>query len=618
MTFRHSYRNFAVAALLTALLVLLGTALPAAAQSRDDMPGMQHASKPAAATPLADIVRDPAEVPPPVGNRAPSIVKVELTAVEVMGQLDPDAHTTYRYWTFNGKLPGPMIRVRQGDTVEVTLHNDGKSHMVHSVDFHAALGLGGGAAYSQALPGQTKTFTFQATTPGLFVYHCGTPMIADHIANGMYGLILVEPAGGLARVDHEFYVMQGEIYTAAARGKAGLQSFSEARLAEENPEYLVFNGATDALTKQHPLHAKTGETVRIFFGNAGPNDTSSFHVVGEIFTHVYQQGSLSSAPLDGVQTASVAAGSAAMLELKTTTAGQFNFMDHAMARMAKGLMGSMIVAGEQNASLMHAGPAEADVEARGDYDPAAAPVANAEVAASRPEMMDMPMEAAAMPRAIRRDSADSTTEAAGCLRFANGVPTLAIFHSPKSYRLDPKAGLLVESPLALAGNINALVEVKGRRDGAAFVVSGVEQLASTCDTKLSLAQLKAQAAQRAARSRAAAATESAAATIGMGDMSFAQPEIVINAGQQVTWKNTSAVTHNVVTDAGKATNPLDVKLPGGAQAFDSGYLQPGQSFSYRFTVPGVYKYVCTLHESGGMKGTVIVKPATGAVDIARK
>ena len=141
-----------------------------------------------------------------------------------MGTLDPSAGTTYRYWTFNGKVPGPMIRVRQGDTVEVTLRNDASSHMAHSVDFHAALGPGGGAAFTQAIPGQSKTFTFQATTPGLFVYHCGTPMIAEHIANGMYGLILVEPEGGLPPVDHEYYVMQGEIYTTAAKGKAGMQT----------------------------------------------------------------------------------------------------------------------------------------------------------------------------------------------------------------------------------------------------------------------------------------------------------------------------------------------------------------------------------------------------------
>jgi nitrite reductase (NO-forming) len=225
-------------------------------------------AKPAAT--ISDIVRDPTDVPPPIADRAKTVLHVTLTAEEVIGQLDPSAGTRYRYWTFGGKVPGPMIRVREGDTIEVTLRNDATSHMVHSVDFHAALGPGGGAAFSQAVPGQSKTFTFQATTPGLFLYHCGTPMIAEHIANGMYGLILVEPKGGLLHVDHEFYIMQGEIYTTMPKGKTGLQQFSAAKLMEEDPEYFVFNGAVDALTKEHPLHAEVGETIRVFFGDAGP------------------------------------------------------------------------------------------------------------------------------------------------------------------------------------------------------------------------------------------------------------------------------------------------------------------------------------------------------------
>ena len=308
-------------------------------------------------TKIVDIVRDPADVPPVVGERRPAVVRVTLIAEEVVGTLDPSAGTTYGYWTFNGKVPGPMIRARQGDTVEVTLRNDASSHMAHSVDFHAALGPGGGAAFTQAVPGQSKTFTFQATAPGLFVYHCGTPMIAEHIANGMYGLILVEPEGGLATVDREYYVMQGEIYTTAAKGKAGMQLFSDAKLMEESPEYFVFNGAVDALTKTHSMQAKVGETVRVFFGDAGPNDTSSLHVVGEIFTRDYLLGSLTSPPLTSIQTASVPPGAAAILEFKASIPGQFPMMDHAMARMAKGLMATFEISGAENAALMHPGPA---------------------------------------------------------------------------------------------------------------------------------------------------------------------------------------------------------------------------------------------------------------------
>jgi nitrite reductase (NO-forming) len=251
----------------------------------------------------------------------------------IVETLDASAGTTYRYWTFNGKAPGPMIRVRQGDTVQVTLRNDANSHMTHSIDFHAALGLGGGAALTQTAPGQSKTFTFEATTPGLFVYHCGTPMIAEHMANGMYGLILVEPEGGLQPVDHEYYVMQGEIYTSAHMGKQGLQQFSAAKLLAETPEYFVFNGAVGALVTEHPMPAKVGETVRVFFGNAGPNQTASMHVVGEIFTHVYELGSLISSPLSGIQTAGVPPGAAAILEFQARQPGKFALMDHAIARM---------------------------------------------------------------------------------------------------------------------------------------------------------------------------------------------------------------------------------------------------------------------------------------------
>lgn len=254
-------RIFAPVAFL--LIVLFGFASYGVTQhmrGMDSLPSPRHGT-----VPVADIARNPADVPPGIGSRSAATVRIDLTAIEVLGELDPVAKTTYRYWTFNGKVPGPMIRVRQGDTVEVTLHNDSNSHMVHSLDFHAAIGPGGGASLSQVLPGQQKTFTFQATTPGLFVYHCGTPMISDHIANGMYGLILVEPPGGLPQVDREYYVMQGEIYTAAPKGKSGLQAFSEANLMKESPEYFVFNGAVDALTRQHSLQAETGQMVRISF-----------------------------------------------------------------------------------------------------------------------------------------------------------------------------------------------------------------------------------------------------------------------------------------------------------------------------------------------------------------
>jgi copper-containing nitrite reductase len=435
---------------------------------------------------IADIVRDPSDVPPSVGNRQPGVVGVTLTAEEVVGTLDPTAGTTYRYWTFNGKVPGPMIRVREGDTVEVTLRNAPDSHMAHSVDFHAALGPGGGAAFTQAVPGQSKTFTFQATTPGLFVYHCGTPMIAEHIANGMYGLILVEPQGGLTPVDHEYYVMQGEIYTTAAKGKAGMQQFSDAKLMEESPDYFVFNGAVDALTKTHPMQAKVGETVRVFFGDAGPNDTSSLHVVGEIFTRDYLLGSLTSPPLTSVQTASVPPGAAAILEFKASVPGQFAMMDHAMARMAKGLMATFEITGAENATLMHSGPVP-DSSASGssrllgmtEADAAASLTENQtslENAQSNPAVANtgefasnmgihsaMAHEGKSANSPATRHLAESSstkvktrsTELNGCLTISgDGKAMLRLLQSPKVYRMEAR-------PLLFSQNANHIVHVTG-------------------------------------------------------------------------------------------------------------------------------------------------------------
>ncbi|HUI82659.1 MAG TPA: copper-containing nitrite reductase [Candidatus Binatia bacterium] len=592
----------------------------------------------------ADIVRDPADVPPPVGNRSPATVKVELAATEVVGELDPANHTTYRYWTFNGKVPGPMIRVRQGDTVEVTLRNNPSSHMVHSVDFHAAIGAGGGAALSQVLPGTKKTFTFQATTPGLFVYHCGTPMIADHIANGMYGLILVEPAGGLPHVDHEFYVMQGEVYTSAPNGHAGLQAFSEAKLMQESPEYFLFNGAVGALTQEHPLRAKTGDAVRIFFGNAGPNATSSPHIVGEIFTRDYLLGSLTSPPAEDVQTASVPPGGAAILELKAMTSGQFNLMDHAMARMAKGLMATLDVTGAQNATVMHPGPASsagatasnpvsgitqadsaAAAQVRMDSGPATAD--RAEEHAGPHAMPGMPPNPANVARgsgaaSVRKQpglqpnppvsdlpiTSKAGTALNGCLTLmSDGKVMLKLLHSEKTYRLEGQ-------PLRFDENDQRLVHVTGYFGSVvlvedshvpSFVVEALTTLEPNCSANISPAVLRKLAAVPTARQ------PGMPITIGMSEMRFLQPELVVNVGEVVTWKNSSSNIHNVVADPAKALVAADVRLPHGAQTFDSGFLQPGQSFTHRFTIPGVYRYVCTLHEGAGMKGVVVVKaPAT--------
>lgn len=300
----------------------------------------------AAPATAGSIVRDPADLPKPVGDRPAEHVRIDMEVVEVEGQLTDG--TTYTYWTFDGQVPGPFLRVRVGDTVELSLTNNEDSTFPHSIDLHAVTGPGGGAGVTQVGTGQQKAFTFKALKPGLYVYHCATPSVAHHIANGMYGLILVEPEGGLEPVDHEFYVMQGEIYTQGSYGDQGQQGIDMIKLRSEAPEYFVLNGAVGALTKEYPLQAQVGETVRIFFGVGGPNFTSSFHVIGEIFDRVYDQASLTSPPLTDVQTTVVPPGGATMVEFSLEVPGNYILVDHAISRVERGLAGYLEVEGADN------------------------------------------------------------------------------------------------------------------------------------------------------------------------------------------------------------------------------------------------------------------------------
>jgi nitrite reductase (NO-forming) len=302
----------------------------------------------------ADVVRDPTELPAPLEIREPTTVRIDLEAVEIEGQLADG--TTFTYWTFNGKVPGPFFRVRVGDTIEVHMRNLTNSTMAHSVDFHAVTGPGGGATMTQTAPGEETSFTAKALNPGLYVYHCATPMVAQHIANGMYGLILVEPEGGLSPVDREFYVMQGEIYTQEAFGSTGQLTESTQALLNEDPEYLVFNGAVGALTTQKPLKAKVGETIRVFFGVGGPNFTSSFHVIGEIFDRVFDQASLTSPALTNVQTTTVPPGGATVVEFGLQVPGNYILVDHALSRLQRGLAGFLVVEGPANPEIYNGTP----------------------------------------------------------------------------------------------------------------------------------------------------------------------------------------------------------------------------------------------------------------------
>ncbi|MEQ8815421.1 MAG: copper-containing nitrite reductase [Thalassobaculum sp.] len=305
---------------------------------------------------LQSIALDPTALPAPIDRNYATTVKIDLETVERVAKLADG--TAFKYWTFNGKVPGPFARVRVGDTVEVTMKNAADSTFMHSVDFHAVTGPGGGAVATQTAPGDKTGFTFKALNPGIYVYHCATPMVADHIQAGMYGLILVEPEGGLPKVDREFYVMQGEIYTADPMGTPGLVETDYDKLLDEKPEYYVFNGAAGALTGDNAIHASRGETVRIFFGVGGPNKTSSYHVIGEIFDKIYTHGSLTSPAATDVQTVTVAPGGATVAELKFDVPGKYLMVDHALSRLERGLVAHIEVDGAKDPAVFDTGNAQ--------------------------------------------------------------------------------------------------------------------------------------------------------------------------------------------------------------------------------------------------------------------
>lgn len=301
--------------------------------------------------PVADIVRKATDVPLSIARKEPATLRVDLETQELVGELADGVY--YRYWTYNGTVPGPMLRVREGDTVEFHLKNAADSQHPHSIDLHAVTGPGGGAVLTQTKPGEEKVFTFKALNPGLYVYHCATPHIPTHVANGMYGLILVEPKEGLPPVDREFYVVQGEFYTEGRRGEKGLQPFSGEKMQLEHPEYVTFNGKVAALTGANAMKARVGERVRIYVG-VGAFLPSSFHVIGEIFDKVYPEGALKD-PIRDVQTTTVPAGGAAAVEFTLEVPGRYILVDHSLTRaLDKGAVGFIEVEGPENPAVYQA------------------------------------------------------------------------------------------------------------------------------------------------------------------------------------------------------------------------------------------------------------------------
>lgn len=299
--------------------------------------------------PVVDaLVSAPPFVPPAITRDYPARVVVHMETIEqVMPMADG---VDYMFWTFDGSVPGSFIRVREGDEVEFHLSNNPTSKMPHNIDLHAVTGPGGGATSSFTAPGHTSTFSFKVLNPGLYIYHCATAPVGMHIANGMYGLILVEPKEGLEPVDREYYIVQGDFYTRGKYGEAGLQSFDMQKAINELADYVVFNGAVGAIAGDNALLANVGETIRLFVGNGGPNLVSSFHVIGEIFDRVNVEGG--TLVNENIQTTLVPAGGSTIVEFKVDVPGTLIIVDHSIFRaFNKGALGMIKVEGPDNPAV---------------------------------------------------------------------------------------------------------------------------------------------------------------------------------------------------------------------------------------------------------------------------
>lgn len=306
-----------------------------------------------------EIGRNADDLPAPLTRKEAQLVSIDLYTDELVAEMMPEV--TYQYWTYNGKVPGPFIRARAGDQVEIRLRH-GKpgsqhqahsehtaaehaaaGHSAHSIDLHAVSGPGGGAPLMQVGQGEEKSFRFNALRPGIYVYHCASPHVPSHIANGMYGMILVEPEQGLAKVDREFYVMQGDFYTTGNFGAKGFQSLSKEKLLAERPDYFVFNGRVNSLSGNRALKAKVGEKIRLFVG-VGSHVAANFHIIGAIFDSLYQEGAIMNPPLKNVQTTIIAPGSAVMIEFTVEVPGKYLLVDHSLARaIDKGALAELII-----------------------------------------------------------------------------------------------------------------------------------------------------------------------------------------------------------------------------------------------------------------------------------
>jgi nitrite reductase (NO-forming) len=295
-------------------------------------PAHEHgAGSPAASAAVAEVPAAPKNLmsPDAPAYRPQKVHTVHLDMTEKVVEIAPGK--VVKVWTFGDQVPGPVLRVRVGDRVRTTITNS--TTMPHSIDYHAAR-IAPDKAFRDVAPGESFTFEYTATTPGVFMYHCGTAPVVHHIANGMYGMIIVEPAEGLAPVDRELAFVQSEFYVSDTPAMPA----DDATLMSGIPDVVAFNGYAGQY-KDHPILVDKGETIRVFLLAAGPNTWSAFHVVGTIFDRAWIDGVHPENLSLGNQTLNLSASQGAIAEFRLDQEGVYPFVTHDFTNAAKGAVG---------------------------------------------------------------------------------------------------------------------------------------------------------------------------------------------------------------------------------------------------------------------------------------
>jgi nitrite reductase (NO-forming) len=335
----------AVAAALSAPAAPASSAPAASAPAPSPaMPGMSSdpTASATSAVPAATEAPDPNAPPYTVANpAAPAVLPGTVHDVD-FPIIEKDITVAKGYvvhaWTFGGSVPGSTLRVHLGDTVHVHLTN--QTTMSHSIDFHASQ-TAMDDQMVEIKPGATWTYTFHADYAGVWMYHCGTVPALWHIANGMFGMVIVEPRGGFAPVDHEFAFVQSEWYLG---GQGQPTSYAKANAAAPAPDFVVFNGVASQY-KDNPIPVTAGDRIRIFVLNVGPNEMSSFHIVGTIFDTVIKEGiSLvkGNAGGWGSQAVDLSPAQGAIVELTIAEKGMYAFVTHAFNFVGRGAIGVLM------------------------------------------------------------------------------------------------------------------------------------------------------------------------------------------------------------------------------------------------------------------------------------